>query len=93
MNANFYIQHPYFLSLIEKQSENFANSGKNLLPLSVSMASLDTDLIDDALVEQEAMSNCYNESWASFLCIMGLSSVLHCNICTYYPDCGQQRPK
>lgn len=93
MNANFCIQHPYFLSLIEKQSENFANSGKNLLPLSVSMASLDTDLIDDALVKQEAMSNCYNESWASFLCIMGLSSVLHCNICTYYPDCGQQRPK
>ena len=93
LNANFYARHPYFTSLIEKQSEYFANSAKNILPLSVSMKSLDINLIDDALVKQEAILNCHNGTWSSFLCILGLSSVLCCSICTYYPDCGQQRSK
>ena len=31
--------------------------------------------------------------WSSFLCILGLSSVLGRNIHTYYPDCGEERYK
>jgi hypothetical protein len=31
LNANFYVQHPYFPTLIEEQSEHFANSAKNRL--------------------------------------------------------------
>ena len=66
LNANFYVQHPYFSTLIEEQSEHFANSAKNLLLLSVSMKSLDTNLTDDALVKQEAFLNCHDNSWSSF---------------------------
>ena len=90
LNANFYAQHTSFTSLIEKQSEYFANSAKIILPLSVSMKSLDTNLIDDALVKQEAILNCHHGTWSLFLCILGLSSVLYCSIYTHYPDCRQQ---
>ena len=31
--------------------------------------------------------------WSSFLCILGLSSVLGRNIHTYNPDCGEERYK
>ena len=31
--------------------------------------------------------------WSSFLCILGLSSVLGRNIHTYYPDGGEERYK
>ena len=31
--------------------------------------------------------------WSSFLCILGLSSVLGRNIHTYYPHCGEERYK
>lgn len=81
------------MSLVEKQNEYFAKSAKNLLPLSVSMESLDTGLTEDALVKQEAISNCHDGRWSSFLCILGLSSVLHRSIYTYYPDCGENRFK
>ena len=54
LNANFYAQHPYFLTLVEEQN---ANSAKNLLPLSVPMTSVDTNLTNDALVKEEAISN------------------------------------
>ena len=93
LNANFYAQHPYFRTLVEEQTEHFANSAKNLLPLSVSMTSVDTNLTDDALVKQDAISNCHDSRWSSFLCILGLSSVIKRNIYTYYPDYGQQRSK
>ena len=78
---------------MEEQGEHFANSFKNFFPLSVSMTSVDTNLTDIALVRQEALSNWYDDSWSSFLCILGLSSVVSRNIDTYYPDCGQQRLK
>ena len=78
---------------MEEQGEHFANSFKNLLPLSVSLTSFDTTLTDIALVRQEALSNCYDNCWSSFLCILGLSSVISHNIDTYYPDWGQQHLK
>ena len=71
----------------------FGKSVRNLLPLSVSFESLDTGSIEFDLVKQEAISNCNAGKWSSFLCIMGLSSVLQRNIITYYPDCGELKFK
>ncbi|CAB4025118.1 Hypothetical predicted protein [Paramuricea clavata] len=92
MNANFYSQHPLFLSIVEKHSE-FSNSLKNLLLLSVSQECLDSGLTIDALVKKEAYLNCHDKKWASFVCIFGLSSVIGRCIRTYYPDSAEIRPK
>ena len=61
--------------------------------MSVSQQSIDTGSSKDNLVKQEAILNCNDGKWSSFLCILGLSSVLQTNIFTYYPDCGAQRFK
>ena len=61
--------------------------------MSVSQQSIDTGSSKDNLVKQEAILNCNDRKWLSFLCILGLSSVLQTNIFTYYPDCGAQRFK
>jgi hypothetical protein len=58
MNANFYSEHPCFLSAVNEHSEYFRNSINNLLPLSVSMECLDTDSTKDNLVKQVAILNC-----------------------------------
>ena len=57
--------------------------------MSVSGQSIDTGSSKENLVKQEAILNCNDRKW-SFLCILGLSSVLQTNIFTFYPDCGAQ---
>ena len=56
--------------------------------MSVSQQSIDT-----GSSKEEAILNCNDGKWSSFLCILGLSSVLQTNIFTYYADCGAQRFK
>ena len=91
-NAHFYSQHPLFSSIVEKHSE-FENSLKNLLLCSVSQECLDSGLMTEELVKKEALLNCHDKKWSSFLCILGLSSVIGKNIQTYYPDSGEIRHK
>ena len=64
-----------------------------ILSMSVSFEALDTDSSKHELVKQEAISNCSSGKWASFVCILGLSSVLRRSISTYYPDCGELKFK
>ena len=92
INANFYSQHPCFLSAVNDHHECFGNIN-NLLPLSVCLAALDTGLTKDELVKQEAILNFTDGKWASFLCILALSSVLCRNIYSCHPDCGELRYK
>ena len=54
-----------------------------LLPLSISVECLDTGLAENYLVRHEAILNITDKKWSSFLCVLGLSSVLHRNIYTY----------
>ena len=37
-------------------------------------------------VKNEAILNCKDSQWSSFMCLLGLSSVLKGKILTYYPD-------
>ena len=59
-----------------------------VLPLFISVECLDTGSAKNYLVRHEAIVNITgtDKKWSSFLCILGLSSVLHRNIYTYYPD-------
>ena len=57
-----------------------------MLPLSISVECLDTGLAKNYLVRHGAILNITDKKWSSFLCILGLSSALHRNICAYYLD-------
>lgn len=61
--------------------------------MSVSFESLDSGLSGERLVKMEAILNCKDKTYASFLCILGLSSVTNRNISVMYPDCGELRFK
>ena len=91
LKADFYSQHPYFSSAHAKHREKVSQSFKNLLPMSVSNRALDFGFSGDQLVKKEAILNCCDKTWSSFLCILGLASVTNRNIYCYYPDCGEQR--
>ena len=91
LNANFYSEHSCFLSAAEEHPKNLRL--KNLSSLSVSLECLDSGLANSDLVKQEAILNCSDKKWSSFLCILGLSSILSGAICTYYPDCGELKYK
>ena len=66
---------------------------KIFIVIYVTQDCLDTGCIKANLVRQEAIINCNQKKWSSFLCILGLASVLNRNIFTYYPDCGEPRFK
>ena len=93
LNTNFYCNHPSFHSIFATHKEKVCNSINNLLPMSVSFDSLDSGLSGEELVRVEAISNCNDKKFASFLCILGLSSVTNRNITLFYPDCGGLRFK
>ena len=40
------------------------------------------------LIKAESILNCQDKKWCSFLCVLGLSSVIQRQILTYYPDFG-----
>ena len=61
--------------------------------MSVSFNSLDTKLTGEELVRQEAIHNCKDKTWAGFLCILALSSVLDRKVISLYPDCGEPKFK
>ena len=91
LKADFYCEHPYFLSAHAEHKEKVCHSLKNILPLSVSMEALDFGFSGKQLVKKEAILNCHNNSWSSFLCIFGLASVTNRNIYSYNPDFGEPR--
>ena len=61
--------------------------------MSVLVESLDMGFTGDSLVRAEAISNCKDKKWSSFLCMLALSSVVNRNIISLYPDCGELKYK
>ena len=91
LNANSYSKHPVILSQFDKYGVQICSRFNNLLPLCVSFESVDSDACGDQLVEMEAISNCENKKWSSFLCMLGLATVTKRKMFSYYPDCGENR--
>ena len=79
--------------IFEKHKEKVCSSINSILPMSVSFDSLDSGLSGEDLVNVEVVSNCEDKKWASFLCILGVSSVTNRTIFLFYPDCGELRFK
>ena len=83
LNPSFYALHKCF-----DVSEAFF---KNNFSVSLSHSTVDADLSADDAVIREAENNCVNKKWSSFICVLGLATVLRRNIQTYYPDFGQTK--
>ena len=87
LNSSFYSHHPYIVSL----SQNYPNifrCPENVLMMSVSQKSIDSNKKLSDLVKEEAINICENKIWSSFLCILALASVTSRKINCYYPDIG-----
>ena len=61
--------------------------------MCLSHATVDSDLSsDDASVKAEAIHNCLDKRWCSFICILAVS-VVNKTIFTFYPDFGDVKYK
>ena len=54
---------------------------------------VDSELQDDNLIINDAISNSQDKRWSGFLCILALSSVISRNIISFYPSFGEIRYK
>ena len=86
LHNNYYCEHPVFLTFAEKSNIPLSRAFKS----SVSLSTLNFDLPLCELVRKEAIKNCVDKSWASFLCILALSSVCNRSICSLYPVSGEK---
>ncbi|XP_065676743.1 uncharacterized protein LOC136092431 [Hydra vulgaris] len=91
--ADYYCKHPLFSKIFSEYSSHFINL-KSLLCMSVSHSALDSGFENNNIIKAEAIANCEStEKWAGFLCLLGLSSVLSCNIVSCYSDFGVEKYK
>ena len=90
LNSSFYSHHPYIVSLSQNYPK-FFRCPENVLTMSVSQKSIDSNKKLSDLVKKEAINICENKIWSSFLCILALASVTSCKINYHYPDIGSIR--
>ena len=83
LNSPFYAKHKCF-----NVSEAFSI---NNFSVSLSFSTVDADLSANDAVIKEAENNCIDKKWSSFICGLGLSSVLRRKIQTFYPEFGQTK--
>ena len=87
LNSSFYSHHPYIVSL----SQNYPNifrCPENVLMMSVSQKSIDSNKKLSDLVKEEVINVCENKIWSNFLCILPLASVASPKINCHCPDVG-----
>ena len=93
LHADFYGKHPCILSVSSSHDDMFS-SVNNIFKLCLSHATVDLDLSsDNASVKAEAIHNCFDKRWCSFICILALSSVVNKTIFTFYTDFGDVKYK
>ena len=86
-NAKFYAYHPY-LDDAEKRSLFESDNTPFTYALSESSAPRFGDNDRQSCVRKEAIFMAHIKEWASFICILALSTVIRGKICSYYPIIG-----
>ena len=88
LHSEFYGKHCCFKSA-ELSQRDGKKPIKSLFYLSLKHATIDLGFkkFSDA-VKHEAILNCVNNEWCSFMCLLGLSSVLESQVHSFYPDTG-----
>ena len=90
LNSRFYSYDPYLVSLYQNYP-NIFRCLENVLMMSVSQQSIDSNKRLSNLVKEESINICENKIWSSFLCILALVLVTSRKINCYYPDIGSIR--
>ena len=92
LHSEFYGKHCCFESA--EFSQRDAQPNKSFFYLSLKHATIDLGFkhFSDA-VKHEVVLNCANNEWCSFMCLLGLSSVLKSQIHSLYPDIGDSMCK
>ena len=85
LNTSFYSNHP-FASTFSVHKEKVSTDIRNLLPMPVSVESLDMGFTGNSLVRAKAISKCKDKKWFSFVCVLALSSVVNRNIISEYKE-------
>ena len=85
LNTDFYTNHPVFNALFKLHPQMFSSLDFTF-KLSLSNEAFGSSNSCRDMVLTEALRNCEQGVWCSFLCILSLSSVIGCNIQTLYPD-------
>ena len=88
LNSDYYGKHDVFQSAYLSQKEP-KRSPESIFYLSLKNDTLDSNLKNkEDTVKREAILNCQNFAWSSFMCMLGLSSVIKGKIISHYPDIG-----
>ena len=86
LHSEFYDKHCCFESA-EFSQRDVKKPNKSFFYLNFKHATIDLGFTNfsDA-VKHKAILNCVNNEWRSFICLLGLSSVLKSQIHSFYPD-------
>ena len=90
LNSNYYGKHDVFQSAYLSQEEP-KRSPESFFYLSLKYDTLDSNLKNkEDIVKREAILNCQNFAWSSFMSMLGLSSAIKGKIISHYPDMVMQ---
>ena len=93
LNSDFYASHLSIVSAFNKFGDKISVSLKNVLPLCLSFGSLVSHASPQNLIKSEAVLNCENRRWSSYVCMLALSAVTSSFVFSHYPDCGEEKFK
>lgn len=84
VNALFYASHPIFEQQHSKGAFSCIANAFSMCLSDIALASFEKDDLSKSVMA-EAYNNSVNHQWSSFLCLLGLSSVLELPIESYFP--------
>ena len=93
IHCDFYANHP-ILHNVFNVNKNMFSKFRSLLSITLSH---DTTFLclpnncDEFLIKKEACNMCNDNKWASYMCVLALSSVVGRKICLFYPDFGPEK--
>ena len=84
LNSNFYLNHPNFFYFLNLFPEHFKKLD-NIFSCAISSQPADGVPYSEDLIVTEAIGKCSNKTWASYVCILALSSVINFRIRVHRP--------
>ena len=85
LNHEFYLDHPVFNNIFE--NKQLFKSKESVLSFFLSNKTYENDSNSfHNCIQEEAINMCQNYKFSSFLCVLGLSTVVNSSISIVYPD-------
>ena len=85
LHPEYYANHPYISQKAVVNNKHHPNFIFALTISNDSTANLSDDASRKFCIEQEGIKNIRIGSWSSFMCMLGLSSVINCKLESVYP--------